>query len=93
MVTEKHLFKDAIVLANHGKYKSFVCLFQPAGESLPIAYEEDNANGDFESAAQHCRPTQVLIPGSKGELLQYECLEISNCMITATYNEHVTSVN
>ena len=33
------------------------------------------------------------IPGTKGEMLAYECIEISNCMITATYNEQITTIS
>lgn len=90
VVTEKHLFKDAVVLRNQGQHKSFVCIFTPVGESLPIAYEEENPNGDFESAARLSHQATVQIPGSKGEVIAYECLEINNCMITDTYNEPIT---
>lgn len=93
VVTEKHMFKDAIVLSNLNKNACYVCIFSPVGESLPVAYEEENVMGDFESAMKSCQPTTVPIPGSKGEVLAYECREISNCMIMATYNEQATSLN
>ena len=59
---------------------------------MPVAYEEDNPNGDFESALNNSRFTSVAIPGSKGESLAYECIEINNCMITETYAEHISSI-
>lgn len=33
------------------------------------------------------------MPGTQGEMLSYEVEEISNCMITATYNESIESLN
>ena len=48
--------------------------------------------GDFESAVRSCHQATVPIPGSKGEVLAYECIEISNCMVTTTYNEHITGL-
>lgn len=62
VVTEKHLFKDAVVLRNHGNFKSLVCIFYPVGDSMPVAYEEDNPTGDFESAVKFNKTTIVQIP-------------------------------
>lgn len=69
VVTEKHMFKDAVVLSNLNANRSYVCIFSLVGESLPVAYEEEHAMGDFESAMKACQPTTVPIPGSKGEVL------------------------
>lgn len=87
VVTEKHLFKDAVVLRNHGNHKSLVCIFWLFGDAVPVAYEEENLTGDFETAVQRARFPQVLIPGTKKEFLCYECIEVTNCMITSVYNE------
>jgi len=94
LVTEKHLFKDAIVLMN-GKtiYSCVVLILWPVGDSMPIAYEEENPNSDFETAMRNNQPSIVNIQGTKGEMLAYECKEISTCMITQTYNERITSLN
>ena len=53
---------------------------------MPISYEEDNPNGDFESAQKYNQSQAIQVPGGN-EFLSYEVIEISNCMITATYNE------
>ena len=50
LVTEKHLFSDAVVLRNINANRSLVCILTKVGASMPISYEEDNPNGDFESA-------------------------------------------
>ena len=90
VVTEKHLFRDAVVIRNQGNHKSVVCIFSLPSDPLPVVYEEDNPNGDFESAARHNRTTYVHI--QHGEQLAYECIEINNCMITHVYNEPIVSI-
>jgi len=32
-----------------------VVVFWPSGDSIPVAYEEENTNGDFESAVSHAQ--------------------------------------
>lgn len=53
VVTEKHMFQNAVVLRNINANRSLVCLFSKVGESMPISYEEENPNGDFESAQRN----------------------------------------
>ena len=53
VVTEKHLFKDAVVLKPQGQYRSVAVIFWPIGDSMPIAYEEDKLDGDFETASRN----------------------------------------
>mmetsp|Transcript_13300 Transcript_13300/g.16870 ORF Transcript_13300/g.16870 Transcript_13300/m.16870 type:complete len:191 (-) Transcript_13300:693-1265(-) len=93
VVTEKHLFKDAVVLRPSNKNSSIVVIFWPVGDSMPISYEEENATGDFESAMKNAQVNTISIQGTRGEVLAYECLEVSNCMITETYNEPIQTIN
>ena len=85
MVTEQHLFKDAVILRTQGQHRCIAVIFWQVGDALPISYEADNLNGDFETAAKNTNVLQVHVQGTKGEMLAYECIEISNCMITQTY--------
>ena len=53
LVTEKHLFKNAVVLRNINANRTLVIIFSQVGDSMPISYEEDNPNGDFASASSY----------------------------------------
>ena len=72
--------------------RTLVCIFSQVGESMPISYEEDNPNGDFESATRYNQTRVIQVPNSH-DMLAYEIKEISNCMITAFYNEQIVSLN
>lgn len=68
-----------------------MCIFSLPSDPPPVVYEEDNLNGDFESASRNARTTYVHI--QNGEELAYECIEINNCMITQVYNEPIVSIS